>query len=181
MLFQFLIHYTDEDYLAFMDFHTFGSKQANKRFRKNILKYILNTVLSIAAVLCLIEERSTAVTITVVLVVYTTVHLATFRKNYIRKLRRKLTQTGKDSKKPYDPISSMEFYEDKLVESTPTTRTAMKYEAIEQVCVVADQFVLLYSDKGQVYQIPAAQFTLQSNLDALIEFLSAKPSNIEFY
>ncbi len=84
-------------------------------------------------------------------------------------------------KLPFDPVSTLEFYEDKMVEITASSRTEQGYNIFERVCVVKDRYILLYKSSVGAYILPVAQIKAQLNQENLVDFLSKKCTNVEYY
>ena len=84
-------------------------------------------------------------------------------------------------KLPFDPVSTLEFYEDKMVEITALQRTEQSYSIFERICVVKDRYIFLYKSSVSAYILPVLQIKEQLNQEDFIEFLSKKCTNIEYY
>ena len=87
----------------------------------------------------------------------------------------------KIGKLPFDPESTLEFHEDKMVEITALQRTEQSYSIFERICVVKNRYILLYISSVSAYILPILQIKEQLNQDDFIEFLSRKCTNVEYY
>ena len=84
-------------------------------------------------------------------------------------------------KLPFDPVSTLEFYEDKMVEITASSRTEQGYAIFERVCIVKERYIFLYKSSISAYILPMEQVKEQLNQEDLMAFLSKKCTNVEYY
>lgn len=181
MLYQFSIHLTEEDFVAFNQFHSFETPQGKKLIRNSRIAYTLVMVV-LAAVVFLIDGLSTfAVTYAVILALLTIVHMVTFRKHMHRNIEKQIRKLKKTGKLPFDPESTIEFHADKLVEITASRHTEQRYDAIERICVVRERYLFLYHSSVGAYILPIPQLRAQGNLDEFLAFLTPKCGRIEHY
>ena len=96
-------------------------------------------------------------------------------------MKTQIKRLKKVGKLPFDPVSTLEFHEDKMVEVTALQRTEQSYSIFERICVVKDRYVLLYKSSVSAYILPVLQIKEQLNQEDFIEFLSKKCTNIEYY
>ena len=181
MLFQLNINLNEDDYLNFNMFHSFESTHGKKLIKKNRIVFVLAMV--ILAVLFLLVMGLTAFSITyaVLLLLFTVLYMVFFKKVLSRNVKNQIKSLKKVGKLPFDPVSTFEFYEDKMVEITALRRTEQSYSVFERICVVKDRYVLLYKSSVTAYILPVFQINEQLNQDDFIEFLSKKCTNVEFY
>ena len=112
---------------------------------------------------------------------FTVPYVMLYKKILKRNLKRHINNLKKNGKLPFDPISKIEFFDDKLVEITPSSRTERTYGAIERIYVVKNQFVSLnYSSVGG-YLLPIPQIEAQLDKEEFLSFLSQKCGTIEYY
>lgn len=181
MFFRLNINLNEDDYLAFNIFHAFESTRGRKTVIKSRLFLILTMVI-LAALVVLVRGWTTfSVTYAILLLLFTLLYMLFYKKILLRNMKAQIKRVKKTGKLPLDPVSTFEFYEDKLVEITPSTRTEQKYEALERICVVAGRYVFLYNSSVGAYILPEAQIKAQINQEDFIDFLSKKCSTVEFY
>lgn len=174
MEYRFDITLTEADYIAFNQFHAFDSPQGKKQMKKNRL-LLSAAILALIVAIYLIAGQNTAFLIyTAAMALYLTVYLLFYRKIVMMVLKRQIRRLKKDGKLPYEPVATLEFYADRFVEITPSRRTEQTYSSVEQICLVSDQFVLLYLNTVLAVILPIAQLSQQTDLDALLAFLSEK-------
>lgn len=181
MRFQLDLTITEEDYLAFNNFHSLRSKTGKRMvMRSRILFIVCIAVLMVLAILVMgWTPFSTAYLILMVL--FTALYTAFFGKIISRNIKKQLKQLKKTGKLPYEPTARLEFYEDKLVEITPDKRTELNYSALERICIDADRFIYLYNSSVGAYILPAPQVRAQLDQEEFLRFLSEKCKTFESY
>lgn len=181
MLFQFHITLTEEDYLAFNNFHSFESAHGKKQIRKTRISFVAIMVALMALVFFILGWTTFSIIYAICMGVFTAVYVLLFRKILIRNMKAQIKQMKKVGKLPFDPQATLEFYEDKMVEITASKRTEQGYNIFERICVVKDRYIFLYNSSVGAYILPMAQVRAQANPDALVSFLAGKCSTIENY
>lgn len=181
MLYQFRIRLTEADYVAFNQFHAFESPQGKKLIRNS--RVILSVVMVVLAALIFLMDglSSFAVTYAIVLGLFTVFYVAGFRKLMNRVIRKQIRMLKKTGKLPFDPESTIEFHEDSLAEITASRHTEQRYDAIERICVVRDQYLLLYHSSVGAYILPIPQLREQGSLDERLGFLTQKCGKVAYY
>lgn len=181
MLFQLNINLSEEDYLSFNNFHSFESVNGKKAIRKNRLFFTLS-VIFLAVLLVLVMGLTTfSVIYTALLLLFTLLYMVFFKKILTHNMKAQIKRLKKTGKLPYDPVSTLEFYEDKIVEITESSRTEQSYNIFERVCVVKNRYILLYKTSVTAYILPVAQINTQLNQQDFVAFLSTKCTNVEYY
>ena len=181
MLFQFNITLTDEDYLAFNSFHAFGSKQGQKALMKSRLIYIGAMVALIALLVLFTGWSSIATLYAGLLASFTLVYMLIFKKVLQRNMKAQIKRMKQTGRLPYEAVSTIEFYEDKMVEISPNSRTEESYEIFERVCVLKDRYILLYRSSISAYILPIPQVKTQIHMEEFLSFLSQKCGNVVHY
>lgn len=181
MLFKINIRFTEEDYLAFNTFHSFKSAQAKKQIRKSCFSHIAITAFIVVLVISILGWTTFSIVYSTLLGLYTILRILLLRKRINRNIKSRIKQLKEKGKLPFDPESTLEFYEDKLVEITPAKRTEQNYTIFERICIVKDRYIFLYFSSVGAYTLPLAQVNAQVNLDDLLSFLAGKRITIEYY
>lgn len=181
MHFQLNITLTEEDYLAFNIFHSFESANGKKLIQKSRIFFIGFMALLMVIVLFTFESTTFSIIYATVLGSFTALYMLAFRKILERNMKVQIKRLKKTGKLPFEPVSTLEFYEDTLVEITASKRTEQNYHALERMCVVADRFILLYHSSVAAYILPMPQVKAQTNQDDLLSFLSGKCNTMERY
>lgn len=181
MLFQFNIDLCEADYLSFNNFHSFESSHGKKLIQKTRFFFILAMVIIVALFMIVMGVTTFSVIYAALLLLFTLLYMVFFKKVLTWNMKQQIKRLKKTGKLPFDPVSTLEFYEDKMVEITPAKRTEQSYSIFERMCVVKDRFILLYHSSVGAYILPVAQVKAQSNQEALVAFLSGKCSKVEYY
>lgn len=181
MKYQFDITMTEEDYLAFNDFHSLESKAAQKQLNKSRIIFIL--AMAVLAVLyVLLSGFKPHVVIYLILVsLFTVLYVIFFKKIVKRTVRAQVKTMKKSGKLPFDPLTQFEFHEDMVVEVTPSARTERRYDSIQRLCIVGDRYLYLYTSSVGAYVLPIAQLKAQTNIGEFLGFLRQKCPNVEIY
>lgn len=181
MLFQLNINLSEEDYLSFNNFHSFESVNGKKAIRKSRLFFTLSMIF-LAVLLVLVMGLTTfSVIYTALLLLFTLLYMVFFKKILTHNMKAQIKRLKKTGKLPYDPVSTLEFYEDKIVEITESSRTEQSYNIFERICVVKNRYILLYKTSVTAYILPVAQINTQLNQQDFVAFLSTKCTNVEYY
>ena len=181
MLFQLNISLTEEDYLAFNDFHAFGSVQGQKLIRRTRIIFVSIMALLIALIVLFIGTTVFALSYAILLGLFTAVYMLLYKKILNRNIKGQIKRLKTQGKLPFDPVSTLEFYDDKLVEITPSKRTEQSYSIFERICIVRGRFILLYYSSVGAYILPMPQVQTQTDADAFIRLLAGKCHRIEHY
>ena len=181
MLFQLNIYLSEEDYLDFNKFHSFESMHGKKLINKTRIIFVLAMIILAALFLLVMGLTTFFITYAVLLLLFTLLYMVFFKKILTRNIQTQIKRLKKIGKLPFDPISTLEFYEDKMVEITASSRTEQSYTIFERVCVVKDRYILLYKSSVTAYILPVAQIKAQLNQENLVDFLSKKCTNVEYY
>ena len=181
MLYQLNITLNEDDYLDFNKFHSFESTHGKKLIRKTRVFFILAMVFFAALVVLVLGWTTFSIAYAILLLLFTLLYMVFFKKVLTRNIKKQIKLLKKIGKLPFDPVSTLEFYEDKMVDITALQRTEQSYSIFERICVVKDRYVLLYKSSVSAYILPVLQINEQLNQNDFIEFLSKKCTNIEFY
>lgn len=181
MLFQLNINLNEDDYLDFNKFHSFESTHGKKLIKKTRISFIFAMVFLATLVVLILGWTTFSVTYATLLLLFTLLYMMFFKKVLTRNINVQIKRLKKIGKLPFDPVSTLEFHEDRMVEITASRRTEQGYNVFERICVVKDRYVLLYHSSVAAYILPVAQINAQINQEDFIEFLSKKCTNIEYY
>ena len=180
MRFQLNINLTVEDYIAFNRFAAFETPTGKTSYRRGRLLCILIPLL-ILTVYVFARGWDTVSAVTVVVCgAVLAIYMLLFKKRWIAAMTKQIHKNLKTGAQRYDPVSSLEFFEDKLVDTTPTERTERSYNTIEHIYVDGDRYIFLFVSSYQAYLLPISQVRAQMDPAELLEFLSQKCGAIEY-
>lgn len=179
MHYQLKLSLTEEDYLAFNQYHSLQSPFGKKMVRKSQIFFVCAMIV-LAALIFLVFGRTTfAMAYAGALGLFTIVYLLLFKKIIKRTIKAQIKQIKSASKLPYDPESTLEFYEDTLVELAAGKRLEQSYGVLERICIWGEDYIFLYSSSVNAYILPMAQVKAQVDVAAFMDFLSQKCGAIE--
>jgi len=181
MLFQLNINLSEDDYLDFNKFHSFESMHGKKLINKTRIFFVLAMIILAALFLLVMGLTTFSITYAVLLLLFTLLYMVFFKKILTRNVKTQIKRLKKVGKLPFDPVSTLEFHEDKMVEITTLQRTEQSYSIFERICVVKNRYVLLYKSSVGAYILPVTQIEAQLNQRDFIDFLSQKCPNVEYY
>ena len=181
MLFNLNINLSEDDYLSFNNFHSFESMHGKKLINKTRIFFVLAMMILAALFLLVMGLTTFSITYAVLLLLFTLLYMVFFKKILTRNVKTQIKRLKKVGKLPFDPVSTLEFYEDRMVEITALQRTEQSYNIFERVCVVKDRYILLYKSSVSAYILPVLQIKEQLNQEDFIGFLSQKCTNVEYY
>ena len=181
MLFQLNINLSEDDYLDFNKFHSFESMHGKKLINKTRIFFVLAMIILAALFLLVMGLTTFSITYAALLLLFTLLYMVFFKKILTRNVKTQIKRLKKVGKLPFDPVSTFEFHEDKMVEITALQRTEQSYSIFERICVVKDRYVLLYKSSVGAYILPVSQIKEQLNQEDFIEFLAKKCTNVEYY
>ena len=181
MLFQLNINLSEDDYLDFNKFHSFESIHGKKLINKTRIFFVLAMIILAALFLLVMGFTTFSIIYAALLLLFTLLYMVFFKKRLTRNVKTQIKSLKKVGKLPFDPVSTLEFHEDKMVEITALQRTEQSYSIFERICVVKDRYVLLYKSSVSAYILPVLQIKEQINQEDFIAFLSKKCTNVEYY
>ena len=175
MQFQFDLTLSEEDYVAYNCFHAFQSPQGRKTVKRSRIFFIV--FMSLMTLIGL----TISVIFGALLAILTVVYMVLFQKIVERNIGKQILRLKKTGKLPFDATTTLEFYEDKLIETTPSARTERNYDKFERICVLEGRYIFLYDSSVTAYILPVAQVGDQENQAAFLSFMAKKCSAIEYY
>ena len=181
MLFQLNVTLTEDDYLNFNRFHAMESKAGKKQIRNTRIFFICLMLGLMAFLLIMVGWTSFSTRYLIFLGAFSIIYMLLLKKILNRNIKANIKRLKKTGKFPFDSTSTIEFYEDKLVEITASRRIEQSYSALERICVVRADYILLYNSSVGAYILPIPQIDAQLNRQALLSFLSQKCTCIEYY
>ena len=181
MQYQLQITLTEEDYLAFNLFHSLESNHGKKQVNRSRNLFILIMALMAVLVAVVIDYNTITVGYVIFMGLYILLYSLLYKKRIAHRIKSQIKRMHKTGRIPYDPEVIFEFYEDKLVEITPTMRTEQSYDGIDRICVLGEEYVYLYRRCMIAYLLPLAQIRGQVPSDQFITFLLQKVSTVEYY
>ena len=179
MHYQLKLILSEEDYLAFNQFHSLQSPFGKKMIRKSRIFFVCAMIVLAALIFLVFGWTTFAMAYAAALGLFTVVYLLLFKKIMKRNIKAQIKHMKSASKLPYDPESRLEFYEDTLVETAAGKRLEQSYAVLERICILADAYIFLYSSSVNAYILPMAQVKAQVDVEAFLNFLSQKCSTVE--
>ena len=180
-MFKFNVNLTDNDYLEYNKFWNFRSHYGKHQLIT--MRIVLAVVIGIFMIAVLIMNGfSTDGFIGIIPLAILLALMEIFLKRYVTyTLKAQLNSLKKKGKVAYSPVSTLEFYDDYLVEITESNKTEQKYSSIERVSVVRGRAVYLHVNSLMAYILPISAFDNKEQFDSFIEFFNSKIKSMDYY
>ena len=181
MQYQFNINLTENDYMAYNHVHALETAYGRKQVLKSrIVMICLMAFLAAVYVFVLGWDGFTASCVTA-MALFTVIYMIFFKKILKRNITKQIKKLKATGKLPFESTSTLEFYDDKLVEISAKARSEQSYDTLERICVMKDQYIFLYQSSITAILLPVPQLRAKADLNEFLNFLSAKCSKIEHY
>ena len=188
---------TDEDYLDYnlfvMTQTPFGKKQLSKSRLFLTLLYIavwlvfvcfattlffVELGFTVEAVVLLFLLTIVATVIFAIALIVSQISFARSNKAFVKKL---LKLHKKQGKMPYSSSADFEFLDEIFIETTPSSKSEIKYSTIESVSIVADKVIYLHANNILAYILPVSCFETKEQYDEFLEFIKTKCEKVDIY
>lgn len=181
MQFQLKTIITEDDYFSFNVFHNIQSSEAKKAVLKHHIIFIACMAVFVAAFLILLGFTAYSVACTTLMALLAALYLILFNKMVKHNIRKTIQKLRREGNSLFDELTSIEFYEDKFVDSTPTRRTELGYSEVKKLCILGDRYIILYTGTLSANILPTKQIKEQVDYDDFLRFLCTKCSTVENY
>lgn len=180
MIFNFILHLTDEDYIKFNEFvykyMPFGKKQITT-FRFSFLF----TAIAIALLVLQISNNLFFKTVFCsVMLILGALGFIFARKFFLSAIKSEFKRRKK-TERLYAPDSSLEFYGEDFIERTPDQILTQKYSSVNSVSVLKDKTIYIHISTAITFIIPSSAFENQEHFDKFVEFLKTKVNELNFF
>ena len=81
----------------------------------------------------------------------------------------------------YSPSAVIEFYEDKIVETTPDNKSEYKYSGVERISLVDNKVIYIHLNNIMAYILPVSCFENMEQYNAFLGFITTKCANFDKY
>lgn len=181
MNYQFNVTMTDQDYLDYNTFWMLRSPYGKKQMKS--FRIAITVFFVIASLVFLIIDGLSIVFVfgLIPLVIVFFLIQILFPIFFSWALRWQIKSLKKSGKMGYSPESTIEFYEDRLVETAPDNKTELKYSAVERISVVDHKMIYIHVNNIMSYILPISCFESVEQYDSFLEFIRTKCANIDIY
>lgn len=181
MRYQVNVSLTEEDYLAFNEFHAIESIQGKKALKQALTLFITLMLFLIAIVTVGYIYDVFSITYLIALFLFSLLFVIFFKKVMKYSVKAQVNKLKKAGKLPFDAVSTYEFYDDKLVEVTQDSRIEESYSRMEQICILKERYILLYRSSIAAYILPYRQLADQVDVQEFLNFIIPKCKAVEYY
>lgn len=181
MKFSFNVNLTDEDYLEYNKFcivrSPYGKKQITT-FRTTIA--VIFSVFILISLLCGGFSLDSFIKIVPLLILLIVFELCITRF-FAFSIKSQIKVSKKSGKLAYSPSSVIEFYDDKLIETTADNKVEQQYSAIERISIVDNKMIYIQVNNAMAFILPISCFESKEQFNSFFEFTRTKFDNIDIY
>jgi hypothetical protein len=181
MSFHFDVRLTEQDYLDYNIFWALKSPYGKKQTKQIRWLFAITCVFILALTWLgdgtLTDKIIETVSISIIFILLQLL----FNKFYGWLLKGHIKSLKKTGKMGYSPISTIEFFEESLIETTPDNKTETKYSAVERVFIVENKVIYMSINNVMAYILPMASFQSKEEYQNFIGFLTEKGLIINKY
>lgn len=181
MFFHFDVRLTEQDYLDFNCVWMLKSPYGKKQAKQIRWMLVIVSVLLLAVTWLGDGTLTDKIIETVGFLVICALLQLFFNKLYGWLLKGIIKSFKKTGKMGYSPISTIEFFEESLIETTPDNKTETKYSAVERVFIVENKVIYMPINNVMAYIIPTACIQSQEDYESFVAFLQEKGLSVEKY
>ena len=181
MPYRFQITLSEEDELSFNVFHLLESPEGKKNLLRTRLIYIGISVLLCVAACLFVRDAPQFLTIYYFLFGgFTLIYTLQLKKLHIRNIKRQIQRLIKQGKLPFGDPSTIEFFEETVVDSSVGQRLEVRYDALEKVLIVNNEYIYLYTNAATAIILPICQVRAQADMGEFLAFLKEKCPGITY-
>ena len=181
MNYRFNVTITDQDYLDYNTFWMLRSPYGKKQMKS--FRIVITVFWVIASLVTLFMDGFSIVSVFGLIpfvIVFFLIQIL-FPIFFSWALKLQIKSLKKSGKMGYSPESTIEFYEDRLVETAPDNKTELKYSAVERISVVDHKMIYIHVNNIMSYILPISCFESVEQYDSFLEFIRTKCANIDIY
>lgn len=181
MLFRFVVNVSENDYREYNEFCRFKAPHAKAYllrlrvivggiFLAFILFHLIHFSYSVASLIVCAMLLIACVLYQLLIIPLMKLSI----KNSIKIMK-------KNAKLPYSTCSVVEFYDDRLVEICPNSKSEVGYSMVERISVLGGKAIYIHISNVTAYIIPFACFESDGQYGEFMEFIKTKNANITVY
>ncbi len=147
---RIVIQANDEDYIAFNKAVQFKSDEGRKNVTKYMVLYALIIGVGVLVVLTNLlfyvlkgEGRLSDSVPFIVMVVYFTFALTSFKRRFDKRIRKKVAEYSRQGNSLYDPEATIDFTDEMIMEYTPKSTTRREWTDIKSIIADDEHFFLM--------------------------------------
>lgn len=175
MLYRVNININDEDYIKFNIFQQFCTPTGKKAVMKSrIIITIVPLIMCVFYLLLSGEEKEAYIGMAAVCIILAAIFFFLSKPVLKVMTKRTVKLMIKNGKKPYTPLSTIEFYDDYFIEYTADNKSQINYSAIENVYKSGENVLYLFNNSLNAYLVPASSFSSVAEFDSFVKFIEKK-------
>lgn len=179
--YRFQVHLTDQDYYDFNAFFMIRSPYGKKQVK--MMRITLIAIIALFVLIALVVGGFSVSAFAGIIPLLLILLLAQiFLTKYLKiSVKGQLANLKKSGKPGYSPEAVLEFFEDRIVETTPNSRTEQGYFAIERVSIVDHKVIYFHENTVRAYLLPLSAFDSQEQYNRFLGFIQTKCAHVTEY
>lgn len=181
MNFKININLNDTDYINYNTFVLIKSPYGKKKILKMRISAMI-IFLSISFFFLFIGAFSTNALLSALpSVIFLILYELFLNPILALSIKNNIKSDKSSGKTAYSPVSEIEFYNDKFIESTHYNKTEEKYSVIERVSVITENVIYIHVNSVMSYILPYNCFESKEQYNNFLDFIKTKCENIDTY
>lgn len=180
MKFKFNVNTTEEDYFEFNKFCRFMLPSAKKVINNMHFTFTFFAVFFMGILVWCWRIPLNIISAFVFLIILVLVQFS-IKPMMLSSMKKSIASDKRNGKIRYMLSATLEFYDDKFIETTEDTKTEQKYKMVEQVSIVKDKIIYIHISDAIAYILPFSCFDSDNQANEFLEFLKSKCAVVKFY
>lgn len=181
MPYRFQITLSEEDYFSFNIFHLLESPEGKKNLLRGRLIFIgISVLLCIGICLFVRNDPQFVTTYCFLFGSFVLVYMLLLKKLHRRNIKRQIQRLIKQGKLPFGDPSTIEFFEETVVDSSVGQRLEVRYDALDKALIVNNEYIYLYTNAVTAIILPICQVRAQADMGEFLAFLKEKCPNLTY-
>ena len=172
-MYQFINSVTEDDYLAFNEYHLLHSTQGKRVLMTHRLLTPSISLFAIVVFWIADVSRELLITEMIGLGLLSIVMTISSKKRILKTVKRNIARFKRDGKLPFSKDTIITFDEDHVHEKSNETETRIQYSMIDKV-VEGNQVIYIYFSALQAFILPHRSFESDEQKNEFLSFLNTK-------
>ncbi len=180
-MFHFEVQITEQEYY---DYNVFVNTQSSHgKSQLNRLRVVLSIIIVLLLISFLVRDGFTVTALVGIVpaAIVGVLFLVFWPSLMKRSIKQSIKAMNKKGKIGFDPVYTLQFFEDRFCEITPEQKSDILYAKLESVSVNADKAIYLHIDRMRGYILPLYAFDSTEQIETFLAFLTSKGIPVNTY
>ena len=177
MAYSINVYISDEDYFRFNKFSLIKSYNGKKQML--IYRFVLAAIILLFPIM-LFFKGDFSYNMIIPYLFLLIISQILIKPIYLAILKAHLKMLRKNGKAGYNPTALIEFSDEEFTETTPDSKSELKYSSIERVSVY-EKNIYIHINALMAYILPYSAFESEDQFSEFIEFIKTKCNNVDIY